>query len=317
MGQFFKMLSVAVGATAALAGAAVAQPNRDRGRDLDRDEPVVVPTCTRSLGSITMVDGDRDGWRAYNLSSPQTMLRVVVQRSRCFTLVERGIGMDVAQGERNLAAGGDLQRGQNMGRGQMRAADYVLIAEVAAQDNNAGGGGVGGIIGGLIGGTAGAIASGIRVQRQEAQAVLSLTNVRTTETVAVTEGRAQNRNIGWGVGGGTIGTTGFGGAVGGGWEDTDIGRVVSAAFVDAYAQLVTQLGGLDPNATTTAPPRAFVTRQQANLRASPSTNARVVRTLPPGSMVHPSGAQQGLWWEVFDENDNSGWIRNDLLEPMR
>ncbi|MGE0830071.1 MAG: CsgG/HfaB family protein [Hyphomonadaceae bacterium] len=312
MGQILKTLTFAAGALAALAGAAVAQ-ERDRGRDIDRDAPPEIPTCARSLGSITLVDGDRDGWRAYNLSSPQTMLRVVVQRSRCFTIVERGVGMDVAQGERALAAGGDLQRGQNMGRGQMRAADYVLIAEVAAQDNNAGGGAVGGIVGGLIGGRFGALASGVRVQRQEAQAVLSLTNVRTTETVAVTEGRAQNRNIGWGVGGGY----GFGGAVGGGWEDTDIGRVVSAAFIEAYAQMVTQLGGIDSNAAATAPERAFRTRQETNLRRSPSTSASVVRTLPPGSMVYPSGAQEGMWWEVHDENDNSGWIRNDLLEPAR
>jgi hypothetical protein len=40
----------------------------------------------------------------------------------------------------------------------------------------------------------------------------------------------------------------FGGAVAGGWEDTDTGRAVSAAFIEAYAQLVTQLGGLDRNA---------------------------------------------------------------------
>ncbi|MGE0044410.1 MAG: CsgG/HfaB family protein [Hyphomonadaceae bacterium] len=316
MGQIIKTLTLAAAAAAAMTGAAVAQ-TRDRGRDLDRDEPVVVPTCTRSLGAITLVDGDRDGWRAYNLSSPQAMLRVVVNRSRCFTIVERGIGMDVAQGERNLAAQGDLQRGQNMGRGQMRTADYVLIAEVAASDNNAGGSAVAGVLGGLIGGGLGAVVGGVRQTRQEAQAVLSLTNVRTTETVAVTEGRAQNRNWGWGGGAGGVGSTGFGGVVGGGWEDTDIGRVVSAAFIDAYAQMVTELGGLDPNATQTAPPRAFVTRQSTNLRSQPNTSSRIVRALPAGAMVYPSGAQEGMWWEVHDENDNQGWIRNDLLEPMR
>lgn len=302
------------GAAAAAMALLIATPafaQRDRGRDIDRDAPPEIPQCARSLGSITLVDGDRSGWRAYNLSSPQTLLRVVVQRSRCFTIVERGVGMDVAQGERNLASGGDLQRGQNMGRGQMRAADYVLIAEVAAQDNNAGGGAVGGIVGGLIGGRVGALASGMRVQRQEATAVLSLTNVRTTETVAVTEGNAQNRNIAWGAGGGY----GWGGAVGGGWEDTDIGRVVSAAFIQAYADMVTQLGGLDPNAAASAPQRSFVTRQQVNMRAYPTTDSRVVRSMPVGATVYPTGTREDLWWEVIDENDNRGWIRNDFLEP--
>jgi curli biogenesis system outer membrane secretion channel CsgG len=313
MGRVFKTLALAAGLVAATAGLAFAQPNRDRGRDIDRDAPPQIPQCARSLGSITLVDGDRRGWQAYNLSSPQTMLRVVVQRSRCFTIVERGIGMDVAQGERNLAAQGDLQRGQNMGRGQIRAADYVLIAEVAAQDNNAGGGAVGGIVGGLVGGRFGALASGVRVQRQEAQAVLSLTNVRTSETVAVTEGRAQNRNIGWAAGGGY----GWGGAVGGGWEDTDVGRVVSAAFIEAYAQLVAQLGGLDSNAAAAAPERAFRTRQETNLRRYPTTESSAVRSLPSGSLVYPTGEREGMWWQVRDENDNQGWIRNDLLEPAR
>jgi hypothetical protein len=34
-------------------------------------------------------------------------------------------------------------------------------------------------------------------------------------------------------------------------------------------------------------------------------------------MVYPSGEQEGMWWAVHDENDNAGWIRNDLLEPAR
>ncbi|HAD84646.1 MAG TPA: curli production assembly/transport component csgg, partial [Brevundimonas sp.] len=51
----------------------------------------------------------------------------------------RGTGMSVAQRERELASGGDLQRGSNVGGGQVRAADYVLVGEIASQNANSGG----------------------------------------------------------------------------------------------------------------------------------------------------------------------------------
>jgi hypothetical protein len=211
MSRFLKSLALAAGLAAAMAGAAFAQP--DRGRESDRDAPPQIPQCVRSLGSITLADGDRKGWTTYNLSSPHTMLREIVQRSRCFTLADAG-------------------------RDQSQTSGYVLVAEVVASDD--GGRGLGAIVGNLLSGRFRALASGVRGQRQGAQAVLSLTDVGTSETMEARI-RAQNRDNGDGYS--------FDGAVAGGWEDTDTGRAVSAAFIEAYAQLVTQLGGLDPSAT--------------------------------------------------------------------
>jgi hypothetical protein len=37
--------------------------------------------------------------------------------------------------------------------------------------------------------------------------------------------------------------------------------------------------------------------------------------LPPGAIVYPTGAKNGLWWEVADENDNVGWVLNTKLAP--
>jgi hypothetical protein len=217
MGRFLKSLALAAGLAAAMAGAALAQPAQDRGRESDRDTPPQIPQCVRSLGSITLADGDRKGWATYNLSSPQTVLRAIVQRSRCFSLV-------------------DAERDQD------RATDYVLVAEVVSSDPR--GGGLGGILGNLFSGRFRALASGVRGRRQEAQAVLSLTDVDTSETSSA-QIRAQNRDSGEGYS--------FAGAVAGGWEDTDTGRALSAAFIEAYAQLVTQLGGLDANAAGANP----------------------------------------------------------------
>lgn len=141
----------------------------------------VIPRCAQPLGAITIVDGDRSGWTVYDLQSPQKLLKLYVQQSGCFTLVDRGAGFDAAQRERDLEKQGDLQRRSNVGGGQVRAADYVLVAEVVAADRDTGGSAVGGIIGGIVGGPiGGAIGGGLRTRDLEAQAILSLTDVRTS-----------------------------------------------------------------------------------------------------------------------------------------
>jgi hypothetical protein len=86
--------------------------------------------------------------------------------------------MVAAQQERDLNNNMGLQRGSNMGSGQIKAADYVLVAEVGSASSNTGGGGAAGVLGGLIGGQAGAIVGGFRTKKLESDVVLSLTNVR-------------------------------------------------------------------------------------------------------------------------------------------
>ena len=214
--------------------------------------------------------------------------------------------------ERNLAGDGMLQQGSNVGGGQVRSADYVLVAEVASQDQDAGGGAVAAIAGGLIGGTIGGLVSGIRTQRIEANTVLSLTNVRTSESMAVAEGYASRNNLSWGVGGGI----GFGGAVGGGYESTEVGRIVAQAFISAYTDMVTQLGLLEgTSASAEAPVQSYLVQQTTTMRTAPGGD--VIRALPEGLRVYPTGARDGLWWEVLDDNDNRGWVQNDRLTPGR
>lgn len=284
---------------------AVAQPKADQSTTPQ------VPRCGKSLGSVSIQNGDSAGWTGYRLQPPAALLRVVVQQSGCFTVVERGAGLDAALRERELSGGGNLQRGSNVGGGQMRAADYVLLADVVAQDNNASGGGVGGLVGGMVGGRLGAAVGGLGMRSQTAQTTLTLTNVRTTESFS-TEGNARNRNLTWG-GGAFLG----GGGVGlGGYTDTEIGRVITVAFIDAYSNLVQQAGGFDP-AAATAPKETFVTTRATPLRRYPVDGAAAVRSLPVGSTVYPLGEKEGLYWKVADENDNEGWVTNDALRPAR
>jgi hypothetical protein len=246
------------------------------------------------------------------LSPPQSLLRVVIQRSGCFTLVDRGTGMSVAQRERELASGGDLQRGSNVGGGQVRAADYVLVGEIASQNANSGGNALAGLAGAALGGRAGAIVGGLRTRNMEANTVLSLTNVRTSETQLVTEGYASKRDMSWGLGAGGFGA----GALGGGsYENTEIGRIVAQSFIQAYTDMVTQMGGLEGgSAAQEAPIQTYTVQQAATLRSTPNGGS-VVRALPVGLRLYPTGNRDGAWWEVMDDNDNVGWVQNERLAP--
>jgi curli biogenesis system outer membrane secretion channel CsgG len=297
----------------AAGGAAFSAPDASAQPRAAASQTPQVPRCTRNVGTISIQNGDTAGWTYYRLQPPAGLLRVVIQQSGCFTIVERGAGLDAAMRERELAGEGNLQRGSNVGGGQIRAADYVLLADVIAQDNNASGGGVGAALGGVVGGRLGGVIGGMGVRSQTAQTTLTLANVRTTESFA-TEGNATNRNFTWGG----VGFLGGGGVGLGGYTDTEIGRVVTVAFIDAYTQMISQLGVLDTSTTAAAaaPQQSYRTTQATQLR-SRANGGSVLRNLPAGAIVYPSGERDGVWWAVEDENQNQGWVTNDHLEPVR
>ena len=278
-----------------------------------------VPRCTRKLGTVSVMDGDDpSGWTQFQLAGPQKLLKVLVQRSGCFNLVDRGSGLSAAQRERDISGNLGLQRRSNVGQGQIKAADYVLVAEVQASNRNSGGSAVGAGLGGLVGGRFGGLVGGISSKKMEANTVLSLTNVRTTETIAVQDGYAAKNSLSFGGGGGGFFGGVGAGVVGGGYDNTDIGRIVTLAFIQAYTKLVTDLGLVTPGAVGTAeasPGKTFTAQVSVAMRSGASASARAIRTLPAGTIVYPTGAKEGLWWEVADENDNVGWVLNTKLAP--
>ena len=219
-----------------------------------------IPVCARPLGALAIVvDEENQWWRAYNVGSPEAIIKVFVQQSRCFTLVNRGGAMRSRAMERAMADNGELQSGSNVGRGQVKTADYFMQPDIVTANANSGGGGAGAAVGGLLGhfggwgGTVGALAGGINVKKGEATVTLDLVNARTTEEMAMTQGYARKKDVSWGAGGGAGWWGGFAAAGGGGYQNTEIGQVIVLAYLDAYIQLVTQLGGLPQNAAAAAP----------------------------------------------------------------
>ena len=275
-----------------------------------------IPVCGKVLGTIALVDGDGQGWKAYQLGAPSTLLKTFISKSGCFKLVNRGAGMEAIQREQALAGEGNLQRGSNVGGGQIKSADWLLVADVAGQNQNSGGSAVGAIAGGMLGsrfGGLGALAGGIKTTKVEAQTVISLVNTRTSEEEYNIEGFAKKSDFSWGAGG----FAGWAGAGGGAYASTDVGKVVGLAFLDAYRQLVTQMGGLNADVVASAPRQSFVAIASAEMKRSPSKSSSTVRTLDSGMMVYPLGGKEDMWWEVEDENGNVGWVLNDKLAPKK
>ena len=252
-------LAGAVLFTSAPALAQTSNTGASQSRKMQSAATAQIPQCARPLGVLAIVEPETQWWRELNLGSPEAIIKVFVQNSRCFTIVNRGRSMQSRAMERALADQGELQQGSNLGKGQVKAADYFLEPNIVTANRNSGGGGLGaaaGALGGLFGGGGafvGGLVGGINVKKGEANVTLSVVNARTTEEFVV-EGYARKKDISWGAGGGGGWWGGFAAAGASGYQNTEIGQVIVLAYLDAYTKLVGQLGGLPANASAAAPP---------------------------------------------------------------
>jgi hypothetical protein len=267
-----------------------------------------IPNCSHKIGALAIHAPQNNWWTALGLESPEALLKVFVMKSGCFTLVDRGAGFAMAQQERALAAGGTLQGGSNIGAGQVRAADYILVPDIVSRNGNSGGTNVGGLLGGFLPGGFGAIASHIDVSSKTADVVLTVTNVRTSEQQATEEGHGSKTDVGFGFGGGWGGWGGFGAAGISNYQNTAIGQVVILAYIDAYTKLVGDLGGLSADAKADAPSQAVTLARAGVMRAAPSEKGKVLKPLEAGIILYPTGNTKDMWVEVADEVGNKGWV---------
>ena len=191
--------------------------------------------CDASLGTITVVEDTSAPWYGiltgqYRLGSTTPVLKLLIQQSNCFVVVERGRAMGNMMQERELAKSGELRTNSKFGAGQMVSADYSLSPSITFSNNNAGG--LGAAVGGLLG-SVGAMVGG-SLSAKEASTLLTLVDNRSGVQLAASEGSA--RNWDFGAVGGLLGS-GFG-AAGGGYSNTAEGKVIVAAFMDSYNGIV-------------------------------------------------------------------------------
>jgi hypothetical protein len=271
-----------------------------------------IPVCDKKIGALAVVEPENKWWTQYNLESPEALIKVFVSESKCFTLLDRGKGLTAAEKERSLASSGELRGGANVGKGQMKAADYVLVPDLVSKNANAGGKKLGGLVGGMFHGGAAAVAGGINVKSKTADVVLTLTDVRSTEQVALEQGHSKKTDVGWGAGGGAF-FGAFAAAGASSYSNTEIGQVITMAYLDAYTKLVTELKANPPDAHADNVTQSVTMAKPGKMYEKADTKAKVVRDLDPGMTLYPSGEKDGLWWKVTDELGNEGWVPSTLF----
>ncbi|MBU3992007.1 MAG: penicillin-binding protein activator LpoB, partial [Alphaproteobacteria bacterium] len=141
------MAGLAIGA-----GPAFAANKGSSGHQAEQKGIQEIPRCTRKIGTVAIVEPDNQWWREMNLGSPEAILKIFVQQSGCFSLVNRGRAMQSRAMERAMADSGELQSGSNLAKGHVKTADYYLEPNIVSGNKNSGGGGVGGVLGGIGGG---------------------------------------------------------------------------------------------------------------------------------------------------------------------
>jgi len=211
-----------------VSGAAGGEATENQNSKLER--------CDETLGTLTLVEDTAAPWwaqlRERQLGSTLPVLRLMIQQSNCFVIVERGRAFANMERERALMQSGETRSGSNFGQGQLVAADYTLSPEIQFSGRTGGGGGAVGT--GALGLLSLVAAN---VKKNEASTTLILVDNRSGVQISAAEGTANNFDFGiFGAG-----FWGSGGAGAGAYSNTPQGKVITAAFADSFNQMVKAL----------------------------------------------------------------------------
>ncbi|MFP5391296.1 MAG: CsgG/HfaB family protein [Gammaproteobacteria bacterium] len=293
-----------------------------------------VERCERPLGTIAVSEhrgASSTLLQSYGLGSPVSLLRIMIQQSNCFQVVERGAAMENLQEERALAAAGETLSGSNIGKGQLQAADFVMTPGVQFTAGNTGG--VGGAIsnyGGRLLGGLGSVVGGIagNMKFKEAQTSLLIADVRSGIQIAAEEGVAKKTDFGisgWSWGGGDYTRLG-------GYTNTPEGKMVAASLLDNYNRIVQKIRD-QPSLVRTSSAASKV-NAQASTRAGtpvaagasvfarlssvkvytePRATSKVMGTLKRSEEAIATGEERDGFVKIDGENVAGGWVQRTLV----
>ena len=285
--------------------------------------------CERPLGTIAVVqpqDFIMQALSKYNLPAPSNLLRLMIQQSGCFQVVERGLGMQNMMQERQMQQGGQLQSNSNVGGGQMVSADFIMTPEVNFKESNTGGAGMLGGMGALfgpIGMIAGAVASNLKFT--QASTTLIVADARSGIQIAAASGSAEKTDFQIG---GVLGAAGLGA-----YGNTPEGQVVAAAMLNNYNEIVgvvrNQKSIVAPTATPVAAQNAANSVQAGavfnpgdtlspkipgvKIFQSALNTSTVVATLKKDDQVVYLGGEEKDFLKVQGA-DGEGWVDKKLMK---
>ena len=285
--------------------------------------------CDSNKGTLAVVEPQSQvigNLQRYGLGSPTAVLRMLIQQSNCFQVVERGAAMGNMMQERALAQSGELQANSNVGKGQMAVADFIVNPNVVFSENNAGG--MGGTLGGLIGGRAGALVGGVAggVKFKQAETSMLLVDSRTGIQVASATGSAEKADFA--LGGVLFGRGGGGGF--GGYSNTNEGKMIVASFVDNWNNIVRNIR--DNPSLIQGRGQASLQNAAASVKAnpvnagdvmmpkingvkvlsSPADGSKAIQTLTLNDQVIAVGEERNGFTKVTAANGD-GWVKSILM----
>jgi hypothetical protein len=327
----FAMLSfrqTALSAALACAMLASAGAQTLGGANTTASDQTQAEKCDAPKGTIAVTEPQSEVINALlkaGLQSPTGLIRMIIANSNCFQVVERGAGFQNMMQERALASGGQMQAGQNIGQGQMVAADFVITPSVVIAANTAGGvgGGLAGFGGAL--GVFGAIAGNLKFK--EASTAMVMSDVRSGLQVAASEGSAKKTDFN--VGGFILGAGGAGAL--GGYTNTAEGKLIAASFLDNWNNIVRNVRS-NPNltqarasATSTANANnsaradvgAVYVAKIAGVKAlsEPKDGSREVMSLGRSDEVVAEGEEQNGFMKVATPR-GTGWVKAIMMRKQ-
>lgn len=249
-------------------------------------------SCPEPLGTLGIDEDQSAPWyhtlQNYRLGSTTPLLRLMVQQSNCFVVVERGRSMNNVMRERDLDRSGETRAGSNFGRGQIVAADYTMQPSVQFSSRGTEGLRLGGF--GAVGNVLSTVGGSLKAN--EAATTLLVVDNRSSVQLVAAQGSARNFDVG-----GTLGlfTAGLGGSAGA-YSNTPEGKIVAAAFLDAYNQTVravrnyraqTVRGGLGTGGALGVDGGSTPASRQLNVQPATPAPQTAPRTAPAGTTPAP------------------------------
>ena len=296
----------------------------------NKDQTTKLVRCDRPLGTAALVEIDNNSaslLQTVGLQSPTPLLRLMMAQSKCFMVIDRGAALGNIQTEQRLKQSGMLQSGATTARGRMVSVQYLITPNVVFSNPNSGGASALGALGGFFG-LGGAIIGGVlgSMKIKEAQTALFLTDAQTGLQTAVAEGAAKVTDFGGSAGLGGFGSGILGLGAVGGYGNTAEGKLIAAAYLDAFNSLVAQIRATKPNLpTVTGEPKAskasvpafvaggnFTPVVWVNIREKASASSAVIGNAGPGAVLVTVGDVRGRWWLVRS-GETTGWVHSRNL----
>lgn len=283
-------LAVALLASAAL----VAAPAQAKG------EEAQLATCTESLGTIAVVDGDTQGWAKFGLGSPRELVNALAMESGCFTPHSPATNTP-ADFLMNVVAGDSEEVDQSIEMAKSAAMQGLVSSGAAGSllSSVPGAGQLLGMFGGL-GGKKKRLAAGIK-----------LLSPASGQTIATGQGQVKKSTLSFGGAGAWNA-----GAAAAGYGSSKDGKMLVEAFVLAFNDLVAKkaaIAAMPKSGGAAAGADLATVAANTSMLEAPSASAKVLRSLMAGTTLTPTGKRDGLFIEAKDNFGTTGWVSIESL----